>query len=133
MPLRNSGLTRRIGAPVLAVLAAAAVVGTAAPVQAHTAPSRTTTAQSVEGPQRSGSGTVNDPWVPMREAHTTCQSATLFGNYSGSAGHSNPIASLPAGTWIGVRYVTSNNYSADVLWHNHGQWGFMLRSCFAFD
>ncbi|QQQ74130.1 hypothetical protein IOD16_23245 [Saccharothrix sp. 6-C] len=79
-----------------------------------------------------GSGTVNDPWVPMREAHTTCESTTLFGNYYGGV-HRDPIVVLPRGTWIGVRYITSDGRSADVLWHNHSQWGFMLRSCFAFD
>ncbi|MFI9011057.1 hypothetical protein ACIGNX_27865 [Actinosynnema sp. NPDC053489] len=79
-----------------------------------------------------GSGTVNDPWVPMREAHTTCDSTTLFGNYSGGT-HQDPIVVLPRGTWIGVRYITGDGRSAMVLWHNHSQWGFLLRSCFAFD
>ncbi len=125
----------KVAAPILTLLAAAAVLTTAsAPVEAHPATAHgTSVTHNVEGPQRDGSGTVNDPWVPMRSAHTTCQSTTLFGNYSGSRGHTDPIASLPTGTWLGVRYVTSNNYSADVLWHNHGQWGFLLRSCFAFD
>ncbi|NUT91045.1 MAG: hypothetical protein HOY78_03355 [Saccharothrix sp.] len=82
--------------------------------------------------QAAGSGTLNDPWVPMRSAHTTCESTTLFGNYYNGA-HYDPIASLPRGTWIGVRYITGDGRSADVLWHYHDKWGFMLRSCFAFD
>jgi hypothetical protein len=78
-----------------------------------------------------GSGTVNDPWVPMRNAHTTCQSTGLYGNYTNGQ-HLNKITDLPAGTYIGVRYITSDGRSADVLWHGGGTWGFMLTSCFAF-
>ncbi|HEX6342254.1 hypothetical protein [Umezawaea sp.] len=105
------------------VLLAAALSTSVAPASA--APGSPVTVQA-------GSGTVSDPWVPMREAHTTCESTTLFGNYSGGV-HRDPIVVLPRGTWIGVRYITGDGRSADVLWHNHSQWGFMLRSCFAFD
>jgi hypothetical protein len=80
---------------------------------------------------RGGSGTVGDPWVPMRNAHVTCQTAGLYGNYS-NGHHSNKIKDLPAGTWLGVRYRTSDGNSADVLWHDGDKWGFMLTSCFAF-
>jgi len=74
-----------------------------------------------------GSGTVNDPWVPMRNATVVCQSATLFGNYSGGS-HSNPIATYGYGAGIGVRYLTSDGRSSMV--HPWGAgWGFMLRSC----
>mgnify|MGYP001085449358 CR=1 FL=1 len=79
-----------------------------------------------------GSGTVNDPWVPMRNARTTCQSTTLFGNYTPGSGHASPITVLPANTWLGVRYITSDGNSADVLWHDGDKWGFLLRSCFTF-
>ena len=94
---------------------------------ALTAAAGTATAAS----PRDGSGTVNDPWVPMRDAHTTCQSTGIYGNYSGGQ-HRDKIADLPQGTDIGVRYVTSDGRSADVLWHAGGTWGFMLRSCFSF-
>lgn len=131
MPIRLRGeLARRLGVSVLAAAAVATMAS--APAQAQpTSAHNASAVQNVEGPQRDGSGTVSDPWVPMRSAHVTCQTATLFGNYSNHH-HSDPIATLTVGTWIGVRYVTSDNYSADVLWHYHGQWGFMLRSCFAF-
>ena len=78
-----------------------------------------------------GSGTVNDPWVPMRGAHTACDSTTLWGNYSGGSGHSDARLVLPRGTYIGVRYLTSDRNSGMV--HPNGLgWGFMLRSCIAF-
>jgi hypothetical protein len=74
-----------------------------------------------------GSGTVNDPWVPMRNATVICQSATLWGNYSGGV-HRTPIATYYAGAGIGVRYITGDGRSAMV--HPWGAgWGFMLRSC----
>ncbi|MEU5695288.1 hypothetical protein [Actinosynnema sp. NPDC020468] len=112
--MRVQARRRSARGAVVAVLASVALVG--APGAASAA----------------GSGTVSDPWVPMREAHTTCESTTLFGNYGGGV-HRDPIVVLPRGTWIGVRYVTSDGRSADVLWHNHSQWGFLLRSCFSFD
>jgi hypothetical protein len=110
---------------LVTALLAAILSASVAATPASAAPDSPITAQG-------GSGTVGDPWVPMREAHTTCDSATLFGNYSGGV-HRDPIVVLPRGTWIGVRYVTGDGRSADVLWHNHSQWGFLLRSCFAFD
>ncbi|HEY0641055.1 MAG TPA: hypothetical protein VGD67_25770 [Pseudonocardiaceae bacterium] len=77
-----------------------------------------------------GSGTVSDPWVPMRSATVVCQSATLWGNYSGGS-HSNPIATYYYGAGIGVRYITGDGRSAMV--HPWGDgWGFMLRSCIQF-
>ncbi|MFE2758250.1 hypothetical protein ACFXGA_40255 [Actinosynnema sp. NPDC059335] len=109
---------------VLVALVALVLSTTAATAPAVAAPDPVTAL--------AGSGTVNDPWVPMREAHTTCESTTLFGNYSGGV-HRDPIVVLPRGTWIGVRYITGDGRSAMSLWHNHSQWGFLLRSCFAFD
>ncbi|OLR95142.1 hypothetical protein [Actinokineospora bangkokensis] len=100
---------------VAALAAAASLVGLSATAGA--------TAQS-------GSGTINDPWQPTRAAHISCQSATLFANYSPTEGHRDPIATLYQGNYIGVRYITSNGYSADVFWHGTSQWGFLLRSCF---
>lgn len=91
----------------------------------------TATGTATAATPRSGSGTLHDPWVPMRDAHTTCQSTGLYGNYTNGQ-HLNKITDLPQGTWIGVRYITSDGRSADVLWHGGGTWGFMLTSCFAF-
>lgn len=82
---------------------------------------------------QSGSGTIGDPWVPTRAAHITCATATLFGNYTAGQGHSDPIATLVRGNYIGVRYVTSDHNSADVFWHGAGKWGFLLRGCFSLD
>jgi hypothetical protein len=119
-------LGRRAARAVAATaLTLAATAGFAAmPAQADVLTAHPLTAQS-------GSGTLSDPWVPTRAAHITCSSATLFGNYSPGAGHSDPIDTLPQDAYIGVRYITSNNYSADVFWHGKSKWGFLLRSCFA--
>ncbi|MCR6487553.1 hypothetical protein M8542_32475 [Amycolatopsis sp. OK19-0408] len=80
---------------------------------------------------QSGSGTIGDPWVPTRAAHITCETATLFGNYTAGQGHSDPIATLVRGNYIGVRYITADHNSADVFWHGTSKWGFLLRDCFA--
>jgi hypothetical protein len=81
-----------------------------------------------------GSGTVDDPWVPVRPATIICQSATQFGNYSPGSGHSTPINTLYYGYQIGVRYETSDHYSvmakySDAVTH----WGFILRSCIQYN
>ncbi|WP_424185082.1 hypothetical protein ACOBQX_24760 [Actinokineospora sp. G85] len=103
---------RPLRAGAAALLAAAALVGLAGTARAD------------------GSGTINDPWNPTRAAHITCDTATLFANYSAGGGHRDPIATLHKGNYIGVRYITSNNYSADVFWHGTSKWGFVLRDCF---
>ncbi|MEU5691771.1 hypothetical protein [Actinosynnema sp. NPDC020468] len=59
----------------------------------------------------------------------TCQTATLFGNYSPGSGHSDPITTLKAGTRVGFRYETGD--SANVLWYQDSVWGFVQRSCVA--
>ncbi|WBQ05405.1 hypothetical protein [Kribbella sp. CA-293567] len=79
-----------------------------------------------------GTGTLTDPWVPMLSARTTCDSTTLFGNYSSSTGHRDPIVTLPAGTWMGVRYLVRGGYSANVLWHGGDKWGFMRDDCISY-
>jgi hypothetical protein len=84
-----------------------------------------------EATVQSGSGTIGDPWVPTHSAHITCATATLFGNYTAGQGHSDPIATLVQGNYIGVRYITSDHNSADVFWHGTSKWGFLLRDCFA--
>jgi hypothetical protein len=79
-----------------------------------------------------GSGTVSSPWVPARNIHTTCDSTTLFGNYTPGQGHSDPIAVLPTATWLSARYVTSDGNSVMALWHGGDVWGFLLQSCVAY-
>lgn len=86
-----------------------------------------------EATVQSGIGTIGDPWVPTRAAHITCDTATLFGNYTAGQGHSDPIATLVRGNYIGVRYITSDHNSADVFWHGTSKWGFLLRGCFSLD
>ncbi|WP_326836483.1 hypothetical protein VSH64_16485 [Amycolatopsis rhabdoformis] len=90
-------------------------------------------AQASPQSAQSGSGTISDPWVPTRAAHITCQTATLFGNYTPGQGHADPIDTLVQGNYIGVRYITADHYSADVFWHGKSKWGFLLRSCFSLD
>ena len=72
--------------------------------------------------------------APARADYTTpsrvsCESATLFGNYTSGVGHRDPIVVLPQGTRVGFRYTTDDRNSAMVLWYQGGVWGFMLRSC----
>ncbi len=114
-----SSTLSRTAKSALAALALVACLGAPAVADA-------TDATGVTG----GSGTISDPWNPTRAAHISCDSATLFANYSASGGHRDPIATLYRGNYIGVRYITSNNYSADVFWHGTSRWGFVLRSCF---
>ena len=113
-------IVRKISVGVVA-LAASVLSMTAATAPAVAAPAPTL---------KGGSGTVSDPWVPMLSAHITCATAGLYGNYSGGS-HKSWITDLPAGTSIGVRYITSDGRSSDVLWHAGGTWGFVLASCWA--
>lgn len=116
-----------------AVVTAAAVSALLAGTSAATAapPSTPSLSSAIVHPA-SGSGTVNDPWVPEKSATIVCQSATIFGNYTPGSGHSTPLGTLYAGYHVGVRYETSDHnsvmaYSADV-----GTWGYVLRSCVQF-
>ena len=132
MPL-SSILSRRskVGAAAFALLltTAAAGVATAGAAQAVSAPHATT---SVVHPM-SGSGTVDDPWVPMKNATIVCDSATQFGNYTPGVGHSDPINTLYRGYQIGVRYETPDHNSVMAYYANAvTKWGFVLRSCVQF-
>lgn len=118
-------------AAAAAVLTATAAVGlvTAGPVHASSAPRATS---SVVHPM-SGSGTVSDPWVPMKNATIVCDSATQFGNYTPGVGHSDPINTLYRGYAIGVRYETSDRNSVMAFYSGATtKWGFVLRSCVQF-
>ena len=90
-------------------------------------------ATASESTVQSGSGTVSNPWVPPRNAHTTCQTTGIYGNYSiPEHKHLDKFADLPHWTYIVVRYITSDGRSADVYWVNGKRWGFVLTSCFVF-
>ncbi len=121
----------RVAAVACALLATTAVTGavTSGTAQASATPHMTA---SVVHPM-SGSGTVDDPWVPEKSATIVCDTATQFGNYTPGHGHSDPINTLVRGTHIGVRYETSDRNS--VMAYYAGavtKWGFVLRSCVQF-
>lgn len=112
-----------------ALLATTAVLGMAT---AGTAQASSTAAPAVVHPM-SGSGTVDDPWVPMKNATIVCDSATQFGNYTPGVGHSDPINTLYRGYAIGVRYETSDHNSVMAYYAGaNTKWGFVLRSCVQF-
>ena len=119
-------IVRKVTLGIVAI-AAAVLSMTAATVPASAAPATNLAPTAIA--QR-GSGTVSDPWVPMLQAHITCNTAGIYGNYSGGS-HKSWITDLPVGTPIGVRYITSDGRSSDVLWHGGGTWGFVLASCWA--
>ncbi len=114
-----------------ALLAGTAVAGitTAGTAQASSAPKVTS---AVMRPM-DGAGTVDDPWVPVKNATIVCDSATQFGNYTPGAGHSDPINTLYRGYVVGVRYETSDHYSVMAKYSDATtKWGFILRSCVQF-
>jgi hypothetical protein len=129
----SSILSRRskVTTAAFALLAATAVAGvaTAGTAQASSTPAMT---PSVVHPM-SGSGTVDDPWVPEKSATIVCDSATQFGNYTPGVGHSDPINTLYRGYQIGVRYETSDHNSVMAYYAGaNTKWGFVLRSCVQF-
>lgn len=127
----SSILSRRskVGAAALVLLATTAAAGVVTAGAAQAAPSA---APSVVRPM-SGSGTVSDPWVPMKTARIICQSATQFGNYTPGVGHSDPINTLYYGYDIGVRYETADHNSVMAYYAGaNTKWGFVLRSCVQF-
>ncbi len=102
------------------------------PVAALAAPPATA---AVAGPSymhpNSGSGTVNDPWVPSKSATIVCDSATVWGNYNGST-HSTPLGTVYRGDTVSVRYETSDHNSVMAYSARANTWGFILRSCVQF-
>jgi hypothetical protein len=132
MPLRVNLARRSKGAAIaFALLATTAVAGAAATGTAQAAPAPHMAASVVH--PMDGSGTVDDPWVPMKTATIVCDTATQFGNYTPGAGHSDPINTLVRGTQIGVRYETSDHNSVMAYYAPaNTKWGFVLRSCVQF-
>lgn len=62
-------------------------------------------------------------------AIVTCQSATMYGNYSASTGPASPMRSLGYGNKVGIRQNAGSASWAMVLDYGMGDWGFVLRSC----
>ncbi|MGC4936760.1 hypothetical protein [Kribbella sp. DT2] len=124
--LRARRRLRRTAAVLTLPLAGLTLLASAQANAAEPGPAGTTvTAQR-------GTGTLEDPWVPMLSARITCDTATLFGNYSPEDGHKNKIKELEAGTWMGVRYIVAGGYSANVLWHGGDKWGFLRKDCLSY-
>jgi hypothetical protein len=109
--------------PALVVSAQSATAGTLPPSVAPVSHSRVT--------PMSGSGTVNDPWVPSKSATIVCQSATIWGNYDGTR-HSTPLGTVYYGDTVSVRYETSDHNSVMAYSARANTWGFILRSCVQF-
>ena len=59
-------------------------------------------------------------------AIVTCESATLYGNYSPPK---DPIRVLPYGDKVGLKPKSGNASWALVLDYGRPVWGFLLRSC----
>jgi hypothetical protein len=72
---------------------------------------------------------VREAEVYTDHAIVTCQSATLYGNYSPTAGPRDPIAVLGYGNKVGIRQDAGYPSWAVVLDYGPDVWGFMLRSC----
>ena len=114
-----------------ALLATTAVLGMATAGTAQASPAPAAAPAAVH--PMAGSGTVDDPWVPMKNATIVCDSATQFGNYTPGVGHSDPINTLYRGYAIGVRYETSDHNSVMAFYAGATtKWGFVLRSCVQF-
>jgi hypothetical protein len=63
-------------------------------------------------------------------AIVTCQSATMYGNYSTTAGPQNPIRTLYYGDKIGIRRDAGYPSWAVILDYGPDDWGYFLRSCY---
>lgn len=62
-------------------------------------------------------------------AIVTCQSATMYGNYSASAGPQDPIRVLGYGDKVGIRQDAGTASWAVILDYGPDDWGYLLRSC----
>jgi hypothetical protein len=80
-----------------------------------------------DGPDERG-GTVTE-MVYTDHAIITCQSATMYGNYSTTAGPQNPIRTLYYGDKVGIRQDAGTASWAVILDYGPDDWGYLLRSC----
>ncbi|PTL84265.1 hypothetical protein [Vitiosangium sp. GDMCC 1.1324] len=62
-------------------------------------------------------------------AIVTCQSATMYGNYSTTTGPASPIRTLYYGDKVGIRQDAGYPSWALILDYGPDDWGFVLRSC----
>ncbi|MFP2930699.1 hypothetical protein ACLESO_36980 [Pyxidicoccus sp. 3LG] len=82
---------------------------------------------SAEGPDERG-GTVT-ALAYTDHAIVTCQSATMYGNYSASTGPKDPIRVLGYGDKVGIRRDAGTASWAVILDYGPDDWGYLLRSC----
>ncbi|RKH09108.1 hypothetical protein D7V97_17510 [Corallococcus sp. CA053C] len=79
------------------------------------------------GPDEQG-GTVT-AMVYTDHAIVTCQSATMYGNYSTTSGPRDPIRTLGYGDKVGIRQDAGTASWAVILDYGPDDWGYLLRSC----
>lgn len=68
--------------------------------------------------------------VYTAHAIVTCQSATMYANYSPTSGPQDPIKALPYGDKIGIREDAGYPSWAVILDYGPDTWGYLLRSCY---
>jgi hypothetical protein len=79
-------------------------------------------------PAEEGEGRVSEA-VYTDHAIVTCQSATLFGNYTPGSGGSSPRYTMYYGNKVGIRRDAGDGYMAMVLDYGPNVWGYVLRGC----
>ncbi|QSQ26121.1 hypothetical protein JY651_14835 [Pyxidicoccus parkwayensis] len=80
-----------------------------------------------DGPDERG-GTVTE-MVYTDHAIVTCQSATMYGNYSTTSGPRDPIRTLYYGDKVGIRQDAGTASWAVILDYGPDDWGYLIRSC----
>jgi hypothetical protein len=76
-----------------------------------------------------GTGAV-EQGIYTAHAIVTCQSATMYANYSPTTGPRDPIKVLPYGDKIGIREDAGYPTWAVILDYGPDTWGYLLRSCY---
>lgn len=83
---------------------------------------------SGEAPADEARGTVTQQ-VYTDHAIVTCQSATMYGNYSTTSGPRDVIRVLGYGDKVGIRQDAGTASWAVILDYGPDDWGYLLRSC----
>ncbi|MFL5358185.1 hypothetical protein [Archangium sp.] len=86
------------------------------------------------GGERADTGAVSDVNEVEQAIYTdhaivTCSSATMYGNYSTTAGPQNPMRVLYYGDKVGIRQDAGYPSWAVILDYGPDDWGYLLRSC----
>ncbi len=84
--------------------------------------------EAVEAGPEAGEGTVSQQEY-TDHAIVTCQSATMYGNYSTTSGPRDPIRVLYYGDKVGIRQNAGTASWAVILDYGPNDWGYLLRSC----